>query len=259
MRLESFQRSMADYLRRKLTSDPLPVGCTGKRRHEHLIEECLDIYRDHYLISLTEAIAATFPITRKQLGDADFLTRVRSYVLAHPPRSGCLADYGQDFPGWLNDGIHEKGGAVSAEGDLAALEWSLERVGMASLPAPFPFQALAELPQSQYEQVRFQVAPGVRLFSSTWDVVSAYDRLREGESPRPLPWPCSPTSERFNWLLYRNPKGVGVFPADAFKTCIIQVCQAGKPLSVLGDTLVTEHLEALFSLVRKGLIDAFKE
>lgn len=250
MSLEVFQQSMADALLEVRLPDQLPVHCNGRP-----IEDCLQIYRDHYLISLVEAIAATFPVTRKQLGDRDFFTLVQRYVLAQSPRSGCLADYGQDFPGWLHDEVP----AIPAEGDLAAWEWALERVGMARLPGIFPFQALADLPPSQYEQVRFQVASGVRLFSATWDLVSAYDRLREGESLRPLPVSGASTADRFTWLLYRKLEGVGVLPADPFLTDIIQVCQARKPLATLGDTLVNEHLQALFSLVRKGVIDAFEE
>lgn len=250
MILAHFQQSMAEALREKGASDGLAVTGAG-----HATEECLQIYRHHFLISLTEAIAATFPATRKQLGDTDFMILARCYVQAYPPRSGCLADYGQGFPDWLHNEVR----VAPGEGDLAALEWILERVGMAPLPRSFPFQALGELPPARHEQVRFQLAAGVRLFSATWDVVSAYDRIRDGECPVPLPANGAATAGRFNWLIYRKAEGVGVFTADAFSVDIVRLCQAGKPLSALGDDLETGHLEALFSLVGKGLIDAFEE
>jgi hypothetical protein len=59
------------------------------------------IYRNNVLSSLVGALAASFPITRALVG-ADFFAAMASvHVRAAPPRDRRLAQYGADFPAFI--------------------------------------------------------------------------------------------------------------------------------------------------------------
>ncbi len=55
------------------------------------------VYRNNVLVSLTEALAQTFPVVRQLVGGEFFDAMAREYVRARPPRSALLAHYGRDF------------------------------------------------------------------------------------------------------------------------------------------------------------------
>lgn len=245
MNLRALQHSMAEVLRGRGDAEPLLTLCTGKSTQARL-----QIYRNHFLISLTEAMAATYPVTRVYLGADTFDALVQDYVRDQPPVSGCLADYGEGLAQWLD----RRQGIPALAVELATLEWSLERVGLVRAPRSFPFEALAQLPSEQYETIVFQLAPGARLLRSDRDLLGFYDRLREAQD-FDHPQGCEATPHC--WLLFRKPEGVGVLPADASLASVFALCQARHPLSALGEDLHDDHLQALFTLVGKGIIESF--
>lgn len=79
------------------------------------------IYRNHLRISLTEALTATFPVTARLVGPDYFAAAARRFVEALPPRGPVLAEYGEDFPAYLETLPH----APAYIGDVARLEWAM--------------------------------------------------------------------------------------------------------------------------------------
>jgi hypothetical protein len=65
--------------------------------------ERLSIYRNNFLLSLTEALKANFPVTLQMLGADFFGQTARRFVLAHPPQRPCLFEYGAAFPDYLRE------------------------------------------------------------------------------------------------------------------------------------------------------------
>jgi hypothetical protein len=63
--------------------------------------ERLGIYRSNFLISLGEALKASFPVTLQLLGDDFFAQAARRFVLSQPPRQPCLFEYGAAFAEYL--------------------------------------------------------------------------------------------------------------------------------------------------------------
>ena len=57
-------------------------------------EARLRVYRNHFRITLAEALGATFPATARLLGGDGFGGLARRFVGAHPPTRPCLAEYG---------------------------------------------------------------------------------------------------------------------------------------------------------------------
>jgi hypothetical protein len=59
------------------------------------------VYRNNVIVSLVGALAAKFPITRELVGDAFFDAMAGLYVRQSPPRSPMLAEYGGEFPAFI--------------------------------------------------------------------------------------------------------------------------------------------------------------
>jgi hypothetical protein len=66
------------------------------------LPERLKIYRNNVMGSLSSAVISNFPLIEKLVG-REFLTAMtRAYILAHPPQSGCLTFYADDFDDFIS-------------------------------------------------------------------------------------------------------------------------------------------------------------
>src|SRR5258708_4064985 len=64
-------------------------------------ESGLAVHRNNVMSSLIRAVAARFPAVRRLLGEDRFLESARRFIVAEPPRSPLLLDYGDGFPQFL--------------------------------------------------------------------------------------------------------------------------------------------------------------
>ncbi|MGE0273664.1 MAG: DNA-binding domain-containing protein, partial [Alphaproteobacteria bacterium] len=53
-------------------------------------ERRIQIYRNHYYVTLIEALAATFPVTHRLVGERFFSAVARRFAAASPPAGPCL-------------------------------------------------------------------------------------------------------------------------------------------------------------------------
>lgn len=88
------------------------------------------VYLNHFRVSLLEALAATFPVTRALVGEAFFAQTARAFLVFEPPRSPVLAEYGAGFPTFLA-ALPDLGGHNYLP-DVAAFEWALNLAGWAA-------------------------------------------------------------------------------------------------------------------------------
>lgn len=92
-------------------------------------ESRVQVYLNHFRISLLEALAATFPVTRALVGEAFFAQTARAFLVYEPPGSPVLAEYGAGFPTFLAS-LPDLGGHNYLP-DVAAFEWALNLAGWA--------------------------------------------------------------------------------------------------------------------------------
>jgi hypothetical protein len=88
-------------------------------------DEKLQIYRNNFVISLTEALATTYPIVQLLVGNECFMQLARQHVLISPPKEGNVWGYGAGF----SHTIRETEAVVSAVPylpDIALLEWAID-------------------------------------------------------------------------------------------------------------------------------------
>lgn len=79
------------------------------------------IYRNNVVTSLIDALADTYPVAKALVGDEFFRGMARIFVGEKPPRSPVLAEYGHDFPLFIE--AFEPARGVPYLADVARLEW----------------------------------------------------------------------------------------------------------------------------------------
>jgi hypothetical protein len=82
----------------------------------------LQVYRNNLFASLTEVLAAVYPVTRHLVGAAYFDHAARGYIAAHPSVSGDVHRYGGRFGEYL--GGYPGSDKLAYLPDTARLEWS---------------------------------------------------------------------------------------------------------------------------------------
>lgn len=135
----------------------------------------LQIYRNHYLITLGEALAATFPVTQSLVGARHFDRLARHFAEHHPPKSPCLFEYGGDFSQFLQR--HPIAIRMPMLPDLARLEWAMNLARTAPDVPPLAADALRVLPPARWPGLRFALHPASQLVSSRHPL----DRIWRGD------------------------------------------------------------------------------
>lgn len=142
-------------------------------------ERRLQIHRNHYNITLIDALAAIFPSLRYALGEAEFAAAAAAYLRDHPPATPCLHEYGDAFPAfaagrsWLTD--------------LGHLDWAINRAYHAvELPALDPVR-LAEIPASAIDDLVFRLQPSAGFVSSRVGLADVFEAIRSGIPRQRLP------------------------------------------------------------------------
>lgn len=131
-----------------------------------------NVYRNNVIVSLCEALAQTFPVTRQVVGDEFFAAMAREFVLAHPPRSPVMSGYGEEFPDFVR--AFDPAQSVAYLAELAQLEFLRIEAFHAADAAPLSNDALADLPPDQLFDLRFKVHPATRLLTSSFAVASLW-------------------------------------------------------------------------------------
>ncbi|WDV29496.1 DNA-binding domain-containing protein [Aeromonas caviae] len=93
--LASLQRAFASGL---LGQDDAILGHIQPGRFAP--DALLQIYRNNFILGLTEVLASSYPAVRAMVGETFFEAAARGFVLAAPLEEGSVMDYGEGFGGW---------------------------------------------------------------------------------------------------------------------------------------------------------------
>jgi hypothetical protein len=128
----------------------------------------LAIHQRHYEASLVKALTTKFPATVWLIGDALFTAATRAYVHRHPPAAPCIAEYAEDFPGFIGDwpGIDR----APYLGAVAQADWLLGQAALAVDGPPVSIQALAAVEPDKLPDIRLSPQPGLKYMQAGWPV-----------------------------------------------------------------------------------------
>ena len=124
-----------------------------------------------------DALAATYPVVRRLVGDEFFGEMARRYALAHPSRSGDLALFGDRFGEFL--AADRDAAALPYLADMARLEWACHESFHAPDAPALDAIALAAVEPRSRGLVRLALHPSVRLVDSAHPVAA----IREANQP----------------------------------------------------------------------------
>jgi len=86
-------------------------------------DERLDVYRNNFLSSLTNALRISYPAVHRLVGQDFFTDAAQLFIAAHPPQSAYLNAYGAQFPDFLAQ--FPPAAQLPYLADVARLEWAV--------------------------------------------------------------------------------------------------------------------------------------
>jgi hypothetical protein len=139
----------------------------------------IGVYRNNSTQAFRAALALSFPVLRRRVGEDYWRQLAHHYRLAHPSRSGDLHGVGAAFPAWLEVRLADTAYAWLA--DLARLEWACEEAAAAASSPPLPLAALATIAPEALDDTALVLQPSLRLVRSAFPVWSVW-QANQGET-----------------------------------------------------------------------------
>src|SRR5262249_19551793 len=121
--------------------------------------ERLALYRRNMRATQHDALAATYPVVRRLVGDAFFRVLVLDYLRTRPSRSGNLDELGGELPAFV--AAYAPAADLAYLGDVARLEWACHESALAAEAPAWDAAALARLPEGEQGAVRLRLHPSV--------------------------------------------------------------------------------------------------
>ncbi|CAK3825165.1 DNA-binding domain-containing protein [Vibrio crassostreae] len=137
-------------------------------------EQRIQIYRNNFVISLSEVLAATYPLTEMLVGEECFQQMARQHVLSYPSTSGDVSGYGEHFAQTIQafPAVIE---AAPYLGEVALYEWqkdNLMRCASESHVDQRPLSCLADVPPEQQSALVFHLKNSITLISSSYTIIA---------------------------------------------------------------------------------------
>jgi hypothetical protein len=128
----------------------------------------LRIYRNHFLVTLTDALKVVFPVVHRLVDERFFAYAAHEFLREHPPSSRCLGEFGGAFPDFLA-GFPPCAG-LPYLGDVATLEWARSRAMQEDDPAPIAPSDLTDVTQDDRPRLQLALHPSLFLLRSSWSI-----------------------------------------------------------------------------------------
>ena len=148
-------------------------------------DERMQIYRNNFVIGLSEILSATYPITEKLVGEDCFAGLARQHVLNKPLERADVSIYGEGFA----ETIAQTEAVISAVpylADVALFEWKRDLATQAynSYTASKPLRPFTELSQlSPQQQQNIIIHPNntLNLIKSDYALFSLQQAVNSGD------------------------------------------------------------------------------
>ena len=138
------------------------------------------VYRNNVVVGLTNAITECFPAVERIVGKDFLRVMARTYVLANPPRSPVLLDYGVDLPRFIE--TFGPARPLPYLADVARIERAWREAYHAEDAEPLDGSAFAGIPEADLADVRFRLHPSLRLVRSAFPALTVW-RMNVGDGP----------------------------------------------------------------------------
>ena len=139
----------------------------------------INIYRNNFKLSLTEALKSTFPVIYALLGDQAFTIWAYRFISKVPSTEGNLHNYGAKFPTFIQQQPEYSQLQLPYLVEIGEFEWAYHEVFHETEIQPIKIENLASVDPSQYNEIIFEINPASRLIKSDFPLVKIW-RLGNG-------------------------------------------------------------------------------
>ncbi len=150
----------------------------------------VQVYRNNVFAMFDGALARTYAVLRRRVGDGYFQGLASEYREVHPSLSGDLHWVGRHFPQWLAARL--AGSEYAWLADLARLEWACEEAQVAAQAAALDPTALASVAPQDLGDTRLALQAAVRLVESEYPIWSVWRENQPGEPGAPVDFSIGP-------------------------------------------------------------------
>lgn len=151
------------------------------------LEERFHIYSNNIFSSLKNVLKEDFPISKKVLGEQKFNQASFEFVRNLPPTSGCLLNYGEKFPRFLEVFFS----TVLYIKDVAQLEWAKKEIYYKENSTPMDPQTISSIPADEYSSLIFEFPEATFFLKSQFSLnelcVEAEKENEKIKAPKPIP------------------------------------------------------------------------
>lgn len=131
-------------------------------------ERLFQVYRNNFWISVEEALADIYYVTRQLVGEQFFRFMVDHFLRRFPPRYGNMIQLGGDLPVFLCE--FNPAADLPYLSDIARLELAYHQVFHAAKANPFDMQRLAKLHAKKIPQLHFELSSSSCLVNSAFPI-----------------------------------------------------------------------------------------
>ena len=207
-------------------------------------EQRIQIYRNNFVISLSEVLAATYPLTEILVGEECFQQMARQHVLNYPSTSGDVSGYGEHFEQTIQafPAVIE---AAPYLGEVALYEWQKDSLVRFTSQADFdqrPLSCLADVPQEQQGALVFHLKDSITLIRSSYTIIalehSIYQQQLDG---------LDINQPEFGVLIRAENSQIESHSLREESHRLLTELQSGQTLSAI-DPLLLQHLNTVMAL-----------
>lgn len=156
---------------------PLPEGIVDPKGNP--APKRFSVYQNNVIVSLTEALAATFPAVAALVGEAFFKEMARLFARSMPPTSPLLTEYGRDFPDFIAEFAPAAG--LPFLRDVGRLDRAWLDAYHETDAAPLDPASLAGIEEAALVGARFNAHPALRIVASDYPVAAIWQAGKSGE------------------------------------------------------------------------------
>ncbi len=194
-----------------------------------VVAERFSIYRNTSRITLTAALRISYPAVDALVGGDFFDMAAARFMRSHLPRSGCLNDYGEGFPAFLES--MDATASVPYLGDVARFEWALGQAAIAPDAPVISLSALANIDGAMHGEICFVPHPSVHLLNLRYPADRIADAVLadDGDALAAL----NPGAQSTMLLVHRGAGGLAVERLDAASYRLLTQIFSGMALGAL--------------------------
>jgi hypothetical protein len=212
-------------------------------------------YRNNVVTSLSDALAAAYPVVTQLVGDEFMRQMAAVFVRLEPPRTPVLIDYGSGFADFLATFSPVSG--LPYLSDVARLEWAWGRAYHAADHAPLGIEALANMDQSRLGAAQAELLPSAQLLAFDHPAVSIWAAHQQSDDAVDL----SRIEAQPEWaLIVRPAHNVDVRAVSEPLFTFLSALQTGKSLAdaleLIGETELSPP-DAIAALFETGVLATF--